>query len=247
MSNSIIPTNGENNTKIFNHEQFGKLRVVVVNGEPWFVAADVCRVLDIGNTAMALSRLDEDEKGVSLIDTLGGKQDMSVVSEPGLYSLALGSRKPEAKPFKRWVTHDVIPSIRQTGMYLSDKIDSNTLFKIAQAMHEKEQQIAALEEQKAVMQPKADYFDALVDRNLLTNFRETAKQLHTRQNQFVRFLMDSGYVYRDNRGRLMPYAQHAENGLFEVKECLNGQSQWCGTQTLVTPKGRETFRLLLEQ
>lgn len=88
---------------------------MVVNGEPWFVAADVCRVLDIGNTAMELSRLDEDEKGVSLIDTLGGKQDISVVSEPGLYSLALGSRKPEAKPFKRWVTHDVIPSIRKTA------------------------------------------------------------------------------------------------------------------------------------
>lgn len=86
-------------------------------GEPWFVAADVCAALTIGNSRMALDRLDDDEKGVSSIDTHGGKQDMAVVNESGLYALILGSRKPEAKRFKRWVTHDVLPSIRKTGAY----------------------------------------------------------------------------------------------------------------------------------
>lgn len=93
------------------------IRVVMRNSEPIWVAQDVCAILDLGNTKMALERLDDDEKGVSSIDTPGGKQKMQVVNEPGLYSLILGSRKPEAKAFKRWITHEVIPSIRKTGQY----------------------------------------------------------------------------------------------------------------------------------
>lgn len=94
------------------------VRIVTgLDGEPRFVAADICEALTIGNSRMALERLDDDEKGVSSIDTLGGAQDMSVVNESGLYTLILGSRKPEAKRFKRWVTHEVLPSIRKTGSY----------------------------------------------------------------------------------------------------------------------------------
>lgn len=93
------------------------------------------------------------------------------------------------------------------------------------------------------MQPKAEYFDELVNRNLLTNFRETAKQLGVKQKAFINFLLDKKYLYRDKRGRLMPYADK-NNGLFEIKESFNDKTEWAGTQTLVTPKGRETFRLL---
>lgn len=99
--------------------------------------------------------------------------------------------------------------------------------------------------QTQIMQPKADYFDELVDRNLLTSFRDTAKQLGVGQKKFVRFLLDHKYLYRDKKGNLMPYAQHVEKGLFELKECFNDKSRWAGTQTLITPKGRETFRLLM--
>lgn len=94
-----------------------ELRVVMRDGEPWFVAADVCAALTIGNNRDALVRLDEDEKGVGSIDTPGGAQQMTIVSESGLYSLVLGSRKPEAKRFKKWVTAEVLPSIRKTGRY----------------------------------------------------------------------------------------------------------------------------------
>ena len=94
-----------------------------------------------------------------------------------------------------------------------------------------------------IMKPKAEYFDELVDRNLLTSFRETAKQLDVKEKDFIGFLMDKKYIYRDKKGKLMPYADK-NNGLFEVKECFNDKTQWSGTQTLVTPKGRETFRLL---
>lgn len=98
--------------------------------------------------------------------------------------------------------------------------------------------------EKQIMAPKADYFDELVDRNLLTNFRETAKQLKVPQKKFVGFLLEHKYIYRDQRGKLMPYAPYSEKGLFEVREQINEKTQWCGTQTLITPKGRETFRLL---
>ena len=93
------------------------------------------------------------------------------------------------------------------------------------------------------MAPKADYFDQLVDRNLLTNFRETAKELGVAPRTFVQFLLDKKYIYRDQKGKLLPY-EGKNDGLFEVKECTNQKTQWSGVQTMVTPKGRETFRLL---
>lgn len=104
-------------------------------------------------------------------------------------------------------------------------------------------QNSALTVDNQIMKPKADYFDELVDRNLLTSFRETAKQLEVKEKEFVKFLIDKKYIYRDKKGKLMPYADK-NNGLFEVKECFNEKTQWSGTQTLITPKGRETFRLL---
>jgi anti-repressor protein len=97
----------------------------------------------------------------------------------------------------------------------------------------------------AVMQPKADYFDDLVDRNLLTNFRDTAKELKVQEKAFIGFLIDSKYIYRDSKGKLKPYADK-NDGLFEIKETMNEKTGWIGTQTLITPKGRETFRLLIK-
>ena len=111
-----------NELQIFKNDQFGEVRTVELNGEPWFVSADVCRALEIRNSRAALTRLDDDEKGVALTDTLGGKQEMTIVNEPGLYGLVLGSRKPEAKAFKRWIKHDVLPSIRKTGGYNLPKL-----------------------------------------------------------------------------------------------------------------------------
>ncbi len=108
-----------NQLQIFKHEQFGNVRTVILNGEIWFVAADVCRALELSDTHKAVDRLDDDEKGTSSIPTLGGPQDMLTVNEPGLYALILGSRKPEARAFKRWITHEVLPQIRRTGAYFA--------------------------------------------------------------------------------------------------------------------------------
>lgn len=111
-------TSPSDDIRVFNNGEYGELRTMMIDGEPWFVAADVCKALEIKNNRDAMERLDADEKGVALTDTLGGKQEMSIVNEPGLYSLVLGSRKPEAKAFKRWITHDVIPSLRKHGAYI---------------------------------------------------------------------------------------------------------------------------------
>ena len=106
-----------NDLSIFQNDQFGVVRVIQQDGDPWFVAVDVCRALDINQPSRACERLDEDEKGVSSIHTLGGIQELLIVNEPGLYTLIFGSRKPEAKAFRRWIAHDVIPSIRKYGVY----------------------------------------------------------------------------------------------------------------------------------
>lgn len=104
--------------KIFEHPEFGKVRTVMIDGEPWFAAADVCNALDIRNPSQAISRLDEDEKIITLISNEGnqrGNPNVAVVNEPGLYTLILGSRKPEAKSFKRWITHEVLPALRNAA------------------------------------------------------------------------------------------------------------------------------------
>lgn len=151
-----------NELMIFDNEEFGQIRGIEIEGEPWFVAADVCRTLEIGNTSQALSRLDEDEKDVILNDTLGGVQKMSIVNEPGLYTLVLGSRKDEAKGFKRWITHEVIPSIRKTGKYEVQQTPKTYLEALkALVAAEEEKQILALE--NAEMKPKADYCEKILE------------------------------------------------------------------------------------
>ena len=108
----------DNKLMTFENAAFGTIRTITIDGEPWFVAVDVCKALQIANSRDALTRIDDDEKGVVLTDTLGGKQEVTIVNEPGLYTLVLSSRKPEAKAFKRWITHEVIPAIRKYGGYM---------------------------------------------------------------------------------------------------------------------------------
>lgn len=115
-----------NEIQVFNNPEFGNIRTVFIDNEPWFVAADVCSALDLSNPTIAVGRLDEDERAKF---NLGRQGDATIVNEPGLYTLVLGSRKPEAKVFKRWITHDVIPSIRKHGLYMAPAKLQETLAK----------------------------------------------------------------------------------------------------------------------
>lgn len=236
------------------------VRIITINDEPWFVGKDVADILGYSNSRKALSdHVDDEDKGVTKSDTLGGSQNITIINESGLYSLILKSKKPEAKQFKRWVTSEVLPTIRKHGAYMTDSkleealLNPDTLINLAtQHKQEREEkaQLRALNSTLAVenqiMQPKAQYFDDLVERNLLTNFRDTAKMLKIKQNQFINWLLENKYIYRDKKSKLMPYAQYNET-LFEIKESKGATSAWKGSQTLITPTGRETFNLLLNE
>ena len=242
--------------QVFTYQR-SEVRTVELNGEPWFVLKDVCEVLGIANHKMTAQRLDADEVSLTdLTDSMGRQQETTVINESGLYNVILRSDKPEAKPFRKWVTGTVLPSIRRHGAYMTPEtlqaaiLNPDTMIQLCQQLKAEQDKNAALTAansqltvDKQIMQPKAEYFDELVDRNLLTSFRETAKQLGIGEKLFVSFLLEKKYLYRDKKGKLMPYAEK-NNGLFEVKECFNEKTQWSGTQTLITPKGRETFRLL---
>ena len=202
--------------QIYEHEQFGKIRTLTKDGDIWFVAADICDALDMPTQAKR-SRLDEDERSMFNI----GRQGMTnCVNEYGLYNLILASRKPEAKTFKRWITHEVLPDIRKHGAYLTPAkleevlLNPDTLIQLATELKKarEERDVLSIRNsqltvQNTVMQPKADYFDELVDRNLLSNFRNTAKALGVKQKEFIDYLLSHGYIYRDAKGTLFPYAE----------------------------------------
>lgn len=243
-----------NELKIFNNPDFGEVRTLSIDGEPWFVGKDVAAILGYAKPLNALAtHIDEDDSlKQGLIDSMGREQNAIFINESGLYSLVLSSKLPTAKAFKRWITHDVIPSIRKNGGYIAgqesmtaEELMAKALLVAKKTIEEKEAELSRRQVENAIMAPKADYFDELVERNTLTNFRETAKQLGVKQKAFINFLMERKFIYRDKRGKLLPYADK-NDGLFEVKECFNNATQWAGTQTLVTPKGRETFRLLCQ-
>lgn len=237
------------NIQIFNY-QSNEVRTVEMNGEPWFVLKDVCNILNINNASDVYNRLDDDEKGIAQIDTLGGRQKMSTVNESGLYHVILRSDKPEAAPFRKWVTSEVLPSIRKNGGYIAgqqelspQELMAKALLVANKTLAEREARISELTVQNNIMAPKAEYFDELVDRNMLTSFRDTAKELGIKPKTFVDWLLAKKFIYRDQKGKLMP-REDKNSGLFEVKEAKNDKTQWSGVQTLITPKGRETFRLL---
>lgn len=166
----------------FSHESFGNVRSIMLDGEPWIVAKDVCDCLELDNITRALSGLDADEKGFTISNTLGGDQRMLTINESGLYSLVLRSRKPEAKAFKRWITHEVLPSIRKTGGYgNAPKALPKDYVSALEALLAAEKERIALSEQNAVMAPKADTYDNVVaDRQCtLTDFARKLNGVNT--------------------------------------------------------------------
>ena len=248
----------------FTNTEFGEVRTMMRDGEPWFVAADVCRALEIVNHKDALTRLDSDEKsGVALTDPHGREQITNIINEAGLYALVLGSRKPEAKAFKRWMTHEVIPSIRKNGAYLTPEAsykmlsDPQLLTTLSEKNEEvklltsesaeKDRKIAALENECDIRRrqtikycAKAMYADAAIGKGENLTIRETAKELGVKESDFTKMLVDRKYLYRraSKQNRLFPYATPKCQGVFVVKEIEFGNGLMFQSQTLVTPIGR---------
>ena len=174
------------------------------------------------------------------------------IPENIFYRLAMKAKNEAAEKFQAFIADEVIPSIRKTGGYIAGQAELSPAELMAKALMvaqktlaDRDARISALTVENQIMQPKADYFDELVDRNLLTGFRETANELGIGEKAFIKFLLDKKYIYRNQKNKLMAYP-NKNDGLFELKECFNEKTGWKGTQTMVTPKGRETFRLLTQ-
>lgn len=210
--------------QIYNYEG-NDVRTVNQNGEPWWVLKDVCDVLELSNSRMVSDRLDEDEKGVSIVDTLGGEQEMTVVSESGLYNVIFLSRKPQAKKFKRWVTHEVLPSIRKHGIYAVDAVLDNPDMMIAalQKLKAEREKTKALSETVAVqkqqiieMKPKASYYDVVLNCKDLVAISVIAKDYGWSANRMNKYLHDKGIQFKQSAIWLL-YQKHAEKGYTSTK------------------------------
>lgn len=198
------------------------VRTVLVEGNAWFVAKDVCKILELVNTSRSLSRLDDDEKGLHSVNTPGGKQQLATVNESGLYSLILTSRKQEAKNFKRWITHEVLPQIRQTGGYIPyDQEEDDEAFlarALVVAQKTLERKSKELQQAKAVIklqEPKVTAYDYLMDNEGLINVGEFGKHFGFGRTTFFKRLRDIGLLTKQN-GKNLPKEGHYRD-CFELR------------------------------
>ena len=218
-----------------------------LNGDVYFCLTDVADVLEISNANPSRFNLDEAGVHKMYISYPSGSKQVTFINEPNLYRVIFRSNKEQAKQFQDWVFNEVLPTIRKTGAYMSEPPQpvQPVPLTFAEALRAYADEVEAHEQTKqtlAIAEPKAQYFDKLVERNLLTNFTTTAKEFGVKRKDFINYLLGNGYIYRDQQGNLLPYATHVPH-LFEVKEY--SKDAHSGVQTLVTPKGRETLRLLL--
>jgi prophage antirepressor-like protein len=232
--------------QVFSYE--GKqVRTIIENGEPLFVARDVCEILEIDPTQTR--RLDEDEKGLRLIQTPGGPQEMVVVNEPGLYVLILGSRKPEAKTFKRWITHEVIPAIRRTGIYSTQYQIPRTYAEALRLAAEQAEMIERQQRELEAAKPKIEFFDAVASSKDAIQIGDAAKVLGVPglgRNKLFAFLREKGILMHDN----VPYQEYVDRGYFRVIEqkwtTPDGETR-ISIKTLVYQRGLDFIRRLLAE
>ena len=216
--------------QVFNSTEFGQVRTMVINGSPWFVAKDVCECLGITKHRDAVSRLDGDERGSVEVDTLGGTQQMAAVNEYGLYNLVLSSRKPSAKAFKRWITHEVIPAIRKHGAYMTGETleqaltSPDFLIRLATELKTEQEARRLAEAQIEANKPKVLFADSVAASHGSILVGELAKLLNQNgidigQNRLFNWLRENGYlICRKGTDYNMPTQRSMEMQLFNIKE-----------------------------
>lgn len=237
-----------NKVKIFNSEEFGDVRTVTINGDPWFVGKDVAAALGFTNPRDAIStHVFDEDKGVESIDTLGGKQKMTVINESGLYALVFGSRLKSAQRFKHWVTSEVLPAIRRTGGYQMPAPQGKEL--LALAVLEAQKTIEAQNTEIERMKPKAIFADAVSASTSSILIGDLAKLLRqngvdTGQKRLFEQLRNEGYLMKTGSSRNMPTQRYVADGLFQIKETVisnpDGSVRMTKT-TKVTGKGQQYF------
>lgn len=217
-----------NNLMVFKNEEFGEIRAIEIESEPYFVAKDICEILDIKNPTQAINRLDEDERTIL---NIGRQGNTNLVNEYGLYTLVLGSRKKEAKEFKRWITHEVLPAIRKTGGYIVGEENLNEDELVLKAMNVLNSKIEKLRTQNRRLEstieeqkPKVLFADSVETSKTSILIGELAKILKQNgheigQNRLFQWLRDNDYlIKRKGTDYNMPTQKSMELGLFQVKE-----------------------------
>lgn len=201
---------------LFTHANFGALRVFEGEGGPWIAAGDICLALGLSNASQAVASLDDDEKGVSIADTLGGPQEIRTVNESGMYALVFRSRKPEAQAFRKWVTSEVLPAIRQTGGYNLPGTYVDALKALVAAEEEKQ----ALSLEVEAMKPKADFHDAVTASDDVTQLATACQVLDLPfgRNTLFQRLRNRGVLISGGDRHNLPKQKYVEQGLFTVKE-----------------------------
>lgn len=242
-----------NQLQIFENKEFGKIRTVEINNEPYFVGKDVADILGYTNARKALTdHVDEDDKGVTKCDTLGGSQNMTVINESGLYSLILSSKLPTAKKFKRWVTSEVLPSIRRHGMYATDELIANPDIAIAafQALKEEREQRQLLQfecnKQKQIigeLKPKADYTDIILQSKSLVTVTQIAKDYGMSGTAMNEMLHNYGVQYKQS-GQWLLYSKYHNNG-FTHSETVTITHSDGRTGTVMNTKWTQKGRLFI--
>ena len=242
-----------NDLQIFTNNEFGQVRVVTQNGEPWFVAIDACEILEIKNTTDAMKRLDDDEATRFNLGGLVG--EVNVVNESGLYSLILGSRKPEARKFKKWVTSEILPSIRKHGAYMTPEtieaalLNPDTIIKIATRLKEEQQKRIAAENTIQLQAPKVLFADAVTTSKSSVLVGELAKILRQNgvdigQNRLFGWLRGNGYLCKAGENFNLPTQYAMDLGLCEIKKTTINKpdgSSFVTRTTKVTGKGQVYF------
>lgn len=255
----------ENKIQVWNYES-SEIRTVQVNGEPWFVLADVCKVLEISNSRNISSRLEPDEKGVTLVDTLGGTQQMTIINESGLYTVILRSDKPQAKPFRKWVTSEVLPSIRKHGAYMTDQAlekaltNPDFLIELATQLKAEQEQrrrlettVAAQNKQMEQDKPKVLFADSVAASRSSILIGELAKLIKQNgvdmgQRRLFAWMRENGYlIKRCGSEYNLPTQRSMERGLMEIKETsvIHSGYTTISKTPKVTGKGQVYFINLL--
>lgn len=230
--------------EIFKNDEFGEVRTVLINDEPYFVAKDITDRLGFSNGRDAISKhVDDEDKGVAKCDTLGGAQEYTVINESGLYSLVLSSKLESAKKFKRWITREVIPEIRKTGGYKLPQTYQEAL----RALADKVEQNEKLAAENAKLLPKAEFFDAVTDSKTAISIGEVAKVLDMGigQNKLFAFLREQKILDRQN----IPYQEYIDRGYFRIVEQkyeVRGEVR-INIKTLVFQKGIDWIRKQLQK
>lgn len=244
-----------NEVKLFENEDFGLIRTVVIGGEPWFVGRDIAKALGYAKPegAVATHCKHTLKRGIPHPQSPNKEIEALVISEGDLYRLVIKSQLPSAEKFEEWVMDEVLPSIRKNGGYIAgqevlsdDELMEKALIVAQKKIADRDKKIAEQSAEIEIMKPKAEMCDKLLDASMLVNFRDAAKEIGISQSQFTGWLKENGYVYMTSTRELRPMEPYMKSEFFQMKPYQNPYNGYKGSRTYITGRGLAAFKKLID-